>query len=511
MAPPPERGAIVINPSRLRREEAPADAAFTLHLRTAGRLALARRGTRAALGALLASCAATLVAARFGMPLPYHLAAVLLGGLAGALAPLAPPTREALAHISRRTGWAYEAALELLARRASASAAGGGAALAGDEADEFGLEADLLARARRAVADYSPAPTPRWWLPLAVAALALTALPPLLRAAAPAAPTHSTADSTSGSTDSSPFSPADDLLGLPRTAGRAEDPAAAGAASGRVDAPDVAPPAGAGGDGDALSRYLEALRQGQGSSAPPGAAGAAGGAAGGGAGQGGEGAATPPAGRAPAGFEPGRATGAAGGGSAAAGAPAAPDRESNAAGEAAAEPGADEGPGDEAAGGTGTSAGAAGDGETDQPGRSAAQPGERAVDAGTPGEVGGPEGSAAGLGATGPARSEGAAAASASGGEDDALTPGSAGAGGAALADDASATGSVGTGAVQLLPGVIRGGPTTPAGSVRLPGDDQVELPPGTPLAPYRTAAEEALGEGDLPAAYQEIIRRYFR
>lgn len=509
----------MINPSRLRREEAPADAAFTLHLRTAGRLALARRGTRAALGALLASCAATLVAARFGMPLPYHLAAVLLGGLAGALAPLAPPTREALAHISRRTGWAYEAALELLARRASASAAGGGAALAGDEADEFGLEADLLARARRAVADYSPAPTPRWWLPLAVAALALTALPPLLRAAAPAAPTHSTADSTSGSTDRSPFSPADDLLGLPRTAGRAEDPAAAGAASGRVDAPDVAPPAGAGGDGDALSRYLEALRQGQGSSTPPGAAGGADGGAvggaGGGAGQGGEGAATPPAGRAPAELEPGRATGATGGGSAVPGAPAAPDRESDpagdAAGGAAAEPGADEGPGDEATGGAGASAGAAGEGETDQPGRSAAQPGERAVDAGTPGEVGGPEGSAAGLGATGPARSEGAAAASASGGEDDALTPGSAGAGRAALADDASATGSVGTGAVQLLPGVIRGGPTTPAGSVRLPGDDQVELPPGTPLAPYRTAAEEALGEGDLPAAYQEIIRRYFR
>ncbi len=63
----------------------------------------------------------------------------------------------------------------------------------------------------------------------------------------------------------------------------------------------------------------------------------------------------------------------------------------------------------------------------------------------------------------------------------------------------------------DLLPGVLQFGPENPAGVVRLPGEEEVALPPGRSPADYRSAAEEALTEGDLPLAYQEVIRRYFR
>jgi len=62
-----------------------------------------------------------------------------------------------------------------------------------------------------------------------------------------------------------------------------------------------------------------------------------------------------------------------------------------------------------------------------------------------------------------------------------------------------------------VLPGVLQDGPENPAGTVRLPGDTEVFLPPGRAVTEYQTAAEEALSEGDLPLAYQEVIRRYFR
>ena len=88
-------------------------------------------------------------------------------------------------------------------------------------------------------------------------------------------------------------------------------------------------------------------------------------------------------------------------------------------------------------------------------------------------------------------------------------------------ADSAGVGGSVdeqdlldpqGAGGLQeQLPGVLRDGPESVAGSVRLPGSTEVELPPGTSYAPYQNAAEEALTEGDLPLDYQEIIRRSFQ
>ncbi|HZJ10632.1 MAG TPA: hypothetical protein VFD39_13115, partial [Trueperaceae bacterium] len=63
----------------------------------------------------------------------------------------------------------------------------------------------------------------------------------------------------------------------------------------------------------------------------------------------------------------------------------------------------------------------------------------------------------------------------------------------------------------DFLEGVLEDGPENPAGTVRLPGDTDVALPPGRSAADYQSAAEEALTEGDLPLSYQEIIRRYFQ
>lgn len=87
--------------------------------------------------------------------------------------------------------------------------------------------------------------------------------------------------------------------------------------------------------------------------------------------------------------------------------------------------------------------------------------------------------------------------------------PAGAGAGAGPEAEAGVAPGQAG--APELLPGVLQDGPENPAGTVRLPGDTEVYLPPGRAPTEYQAAAEEALTEGDLPLAYQEVIRRYFR
>lgn len=500
----------MIAPSRRRRTEPPPDATFALHLVAARRLATARRTTRGALGALAGAAVALLVGVWFVVPPPYRLAAALLGALVGAALPLRSAAREALDDIGRRTGWAYESALELLERRsAAADAARGAVPSAGEPTfpDEFGLEAGLLARARRSVADYAPAPAPRWWLPLAVLALALTALPSLLTRPAP----PSTAGGSSGSpaaTDRPPEGAAvDRLLDLPSVAGRAEDP---GATRTDAAAPSAADPLrpGASGSGDALSRYLEALRQADGSSSQAGGPGGSGGGQPGSDGAGGE----APMGDS-GGTGPGTPTGGAGAPAGAGGtAPGTPDTDAH--GEGAA-PGADEVAGGNASAQAGGEAQETGDpaGQTTGAARATRPGAEDPRDAPDPGETEGTRGDMGiGFGSPEEGQREAPAGATAAGtGGEEAGADGSPGAGGAMLVDDAERSDVLVGGGVQLLPGVILDGPTTPAGTVRLPGDDMVELPVGTPLAPYGTAAEEALGEGDLPAAYQEIIRRYFR
>lgn len=88
---------------------------------------------------------------------------------------------------------------------------------------------------------------------------------------------------------------------------------------------------------------------------------------------------------------------------------------------------------------------------------------------------------------------------------------GSAGSGGEARTMDEEQLIPGGTGPLEHLPGQLGDGPETIAGSLRLPGMQDLELPAGTQAAPYIRAAEEALTEGELPLQYQEIIRRYFR
>src|SRR5690606_17613449 len=89
--------------------------------------------------------------------------------------------------------------------------------------------------------------------------------------------------------------------------------------------------------------------------------------------------------------------------------------------------------------------------------------------------------------------------------------PGDAEAAGAGPGAESEAGVAVGRpGALDVLPGVLQPGPENPAGTVRLPGDTEAFLPPGRGVTEYRPAAEEALPEGGLPLAYQEVIRRYF-
>jgi hypothetical protein len=58
----------------------------------------------------------------------------------------------------------------------------------------------------------------------------------------------------------------------------------------------------------------------------------------------------------------------------------------------------------------------------------------------------------------------------------------------------------------NLQEGVINVG-----GQVRLPGDDEVSLPPGSAPEVFERGIEQALSEGRIPVEYQEILRSYFR
>lgn len=483
----------MISPSKRRSRELPADVTFRLHLVTARRLAGYERVRRAALGALAVALVVGLVKLLWPVGLAVHLGATLLGATGAALLPIAPQTRRALDQIARTTGLAYESALAVIdSRRAQASTEA-----ASDRPDKYGLEASVIGRAKRSVADFQPEPGPQWWLPVTVAALAVVFLSQLLptatgtRVAAGADPVNPASQSESALPQ-----PLDELEPALTASSRADAPDVPDGLGGAAEGRDALPPGGSEAGNDALSRFLEALRQGQSASEP-------------GAGQGGPGdprgsneQQTASDARMPQPATPAEAAGAAATAEAAGdGAEqgqsdagrAAPDAPS----QAGEQPGQDESQTDaegnrsqQVAGGSRTQ------GEQGRDDRGLTEGDEVAAGPGAGEEQGagaGDEGSA-GVG----------------GGEDE--PEGTAGAGGAELADEGAQPDALFSAAgAQLLPGVLLDGPTTAAGNVRLPGDDQVELPPGTAFAPYGTAVEEALGEGDLPAAYQEIIRRYFR
>lgn len=68
-----------------------------------------------------------------------------------------------------------------------------------------------------------------------------------------------------------------------------------------------------------------------------------------------------------------------------------------------------------------------------------------------------------------------------------------------------------GLGRLEALPGELREGPTTIAGTVRLLEGEMPELDFEQLLGEFRRAEEQALREGRLPLEYQELIRNYFR
>lgn len=483
----------MIAPSKRRSAEPVRGALLTLHVATARRLAAQRRAWRGSLAALGGSVLVAVVARFVPVPPLTHLALVAVAGMSGAALPLPSLRRPALDHIARQAGLAYETALGLPPAEAAA-------------ADPYGLRAQLVERAGLSVRDYEPPAAPAWWLPVLALALAVV----VLTQALPRQAASSTgAAEGSAAPAGEPLEPeaapqGGELTPVQEAPARADGAGAPDLDGNTLDGRDAIPPGGSEAGNDALSRFLEALRQqsGQGGEGGEGGAAAIGAAEA----------------EAPAEGEP------AGAGAGAAEVPAgADDRSASPGAGEGASPGTNEAAGDERAEG-----GEDGGGPGRQPGT---EPGGEAAEA---------EGSAAGQGAPPQARDGQDAGAderglteddqAAGGAREEGATPGgggdsgvsvggsqgegdsAVGVGGGAVADgeDAQGTGLL-AGGVELLPGVLLPGPTTAAGNVRLPGDDQVELPPGTPLAPYLTAAEEALGEGDLPAGYQEIIRRYFR
>ncbi len=66
-------------------------------------------------------------------------------------------------------------------------------------------------------------------------------------------------------------------------------------------------------------------------------------------------------------------------------------------------------------------------------------------------------------------------------------------------------------GELEALPGLLRPGPETLGGRVRLPGRDSELTLEGGDAARFERAAEQAVTDGSVPVTYQEIIRNYFR
>ncbi|HRQ10353.1 MAG: hypothetical protein WC972_07010 [Trueperaceae bacterium] len=499
----------MISPSKRRRSAANMGAEFTLHLTAARRLATHKRLRRAAVGALGLALVGAVVGFFMPVSLLAQLAGLVVGAAVGALLPVRPQTRPALSHIAATTGLAYETALGVQAHRDGPTPGATGTGVR-DRVDEYGLEAQLIRRAGRSIRDYRPEPTPPWWLPVATLALTVVALsrmvPGLSESTRPP-PVAATTDTAEAVAE--PLEFGDDLTPALPAAGRADAPSTAVAPAGGTETRDALPPGGSDAGNEALSRFLEALRQ----SPPDGRS--SGEQAGSGGPQGaGDGSLAGDIRSAPSRAEPAPE---------ASEVPPATDqtqqrseqapgsRQAGAEGDRAnqgtdarqgAEAGQDADSGQDAGGTRADESSQGGGAGAEEPGAEGADEGAR-LDEGGQVVAGGDTKRPGEEGAGGEAGTE-------PGGAGDDLA-GAAGAGGSEVPDTGAAPEGALAGGVELLPGVIQDGPLTPAGNVRLPGDDQVQLPQGVELGHYATAVEEALGEGDLPADYQEIIRRYFR
>lgn len=469
----------MIAASRRRRQG--REDAFRLHLELAGRAAWSVRLRRGAVGALVASLAALLL--RAGAT--EHLAACVVGFAAGVAIPVRGVVAEALGSIRRRAGLSYETALGLLDSEAE---------------DEFGLHGSVVERARLAVRDVRPEQAPAWWLPALAVALGLTLFSlggPLLgprgtagnggASGGPAAGPPEVPAAAQQDRQDEDVTPPEDAPGRaaeePDSQQRDEDDSAEGQGA--------TPPSGDVGGDAPLSRFLDSLRERPSSPPDQDQAGAPGNP-----GQ------QPPRAEGPT--SPGDERGDAqrvdldrqtssGDGEA-----GTDPQQEQAEGQSEGEPdGGDQGDGEDQQGQPGS-------GESgDDPGQGQPQAGDQPDgEGGAMPDAGGEPGESQG-------DSQSAGLTPDDGSAEDALEAVGAGAGGGNETDAGVAQAQGGD--PELLPGVLQDGPENPAGTVRLPGDAEVSLPPGRAPVDYQAAAEEALTEGDLPLEYQEIIRQYFQ
>ncbi len=480
----------MISPSRRRRRSAqPADTEFQTHLRLAQRKNLHRRLIRASLLAL-AVAAALLFAPVSGT---WHAILTALAFAVGAALPLRGSEEAALEEIRAHAGFSYDTALGLLA--ATESGAG---------SDPYGFAAAVTQRARLAMRGFRPTPQAAWWLPATLVALTLVLLPSLLPSLGALGAGGGPGGGGSGaaapgfeeSLESQEEEQDDSAEPQPEAPGRVNDGTDG---SGTESIPDdaVVPPPPEDGAGQApLARYLESLRErpaSRGGATTQGAAQEAQDAPGEAdvareRAAGSQTATRPPQDATTASDESGRqdASGEASPDGPRGGTTRAQDDQDG----ASSQEGADE---------TGQDAGASEQSGAQQSDDQRLSEEDGAAQ-GTGAESGGGERDA------GTERGSGASSDLPGSGDGE----GDAGQGGAEASGEPT-TVDLGIGSPELLSGVLGDGPESTAGTVRLPGSDEVQLPSGTSTAPYRSAAEEALTEGDLPLDYQEIIRRYFR
>lgn len=472
----------MIRPSRLQRREG-ARKGPQLHQRLS---AQRRRTLQLTVGAV-AACAVSLLCWLLAVPSLWHLAATLVAfglgaGAALRLEPLRRAGRWALEWIAARSGLSYQTALEL------------------EDEDRYGLAEAVRERAAAQVMRLEP-PTPSaWWLPPLVAALLLALLPvtpfrganralPFLPQTAGSAP----ADRADGLEAAEPEPPAaasepetapsglpdEPAPGAPATldgvqsSGQADD----GAASGRAT------------DDAALQAFLQALEeagpppepemtnpfrsvQQQEGSVPPN---------------------DEARGEPQRGQQPGEASAEQGGGE-----PGEPQD----AGAEQASGGPSGEPGDEAGQ----------QGEDGAPGESEAQAGgEQQPEAGD--QQGAPQGASA---EPAPAPGEGQAMEAGQRGDDEAsMSEGGADAG-AGRSIGLTGEPDAGLGGPQGDPDLLQGqrgeGPSSLAGTIRLPGAPGSDaLPGGGAASGFERSAEQAIQEGRIPLEYQEIVRNYFQ
>ena len=426
-----------------------------LHTRMAARRRLHLRMTACSAGALLSSAVAWLA----GLSLLAHALLMAAGFAAGLLYPLRRLPEWALGWLSDRIGLSYETALELESRD-----------------DPYGLAEAVDDRTTRLVRNLSPPRNPAWWLPILALALGLLLLPAIslgrpggsfLPGLPTTGPTDELGSAAEGSEDpqllgeegvNTGFDENDPPRGEESDPGRgAEGEGGAAGGEGLSDAMS---------DEEALSQFLENLRQRERPAEPPEEN-------------------QPDLQRRPAQGSPQEAG-------------------EQGEGDQAGERGAEEerrGEGSEA----GENAG--------EQGAEAADPEGLNGDSQQEGPQGGaapqqPAGSEFGEGQE-PLGDEGGE--SAQGGEPNEGGSSEGVGDGASLERPSTGVDRGEAGEQDFLEGILGPGLENRAGTIQLPGSGEVDLPSGRSAGDYARAVERAITEGSIPVDYQEIIRNYFR